>query len=203
MKSDNLSPGSNQHVREVNTMVRTVFSLIILLTIISTPLLAVEQANTLQDNGRVPESLVRSQVSDEMAGALLKAPYKGFYQIESTVKNRKMLFSKLDAEQSFPDQRWETIALDIASLVQMPAYSTGSRIDPKATAYVVFYDRDVSGVEPEKVIYLPTSAYSRPNTLAVLLIEHDNHLATRDALGTRTRSADQNTDNIFFFELAM
>jgi len=164
---------------------------------------AMEQVNTLGANDAVTNSLVESLVDKATAKALLETPYKGFYQLESKVKNTKIVFSKVDPERSYPDERWEALASDIASLVQMPAYSTGTRIDPKATAYVVFYDANIEGVDRSSAIYLPTSAYSEPNTLAVLLIEHDNHSSTRDALGTRLRSAHQNTNRILLFELAM
>lgn len=164
---------------------------------------ATDKVNTLSQNEAIPDQLVMKVISDDIAEVMLDTPYKGFYQLSSKIKNRKMVFSEVETEVSYPDKRWEGLALDIASLVQMPAYSTGSRIDPKATAYVVFFDRNAPGLDVEEPIYLPTSAYSRPNVLAVLLIEHDNHYSARSSTGTRVRSADQNTDRALFFELAL
>ena len=188
---------------EVDLMIRAFTQLFMVFLTGIASVQAMEQANTLGSNEAISNALVESLVDDSEAKALLDAPYKGFYQIESKVKNSKIVFSNVETKLSYPDERWEIIATEIASLVQMPAYSTGSRIDPRATAYVVFYDVDLPGVDRSSAIYLPTSAYSEPNTLAVLLIDHDNHSSTRDALGTRLRSAHQNTDRILLFELAM
>lgn len=164
---------------------------------------AMNQINTLAANDAMPNKLIETQVDDETARILLETPYKGFYQIESNIKNRNIIFEKPVPEASFPDERWQLMASDIASLVEIPAYSTGSHIDPKATAYVVFYDVYMPGLDHSKVILLPTSSNAKPNTLAVLVIEHRNHHRTRDIRGTQTGSADQNGNRLFFFELAM
>jgi len=164
---------------------------------------AMNQVNTLDANDAIPNGLITRQVDDETARILLETPYKGFYQIESTIKNRNITFGEPVPEASFPDGRWEIMARDIASLIEIPAYSTGSHIEPKATAYVVFYDVYMPGLDHSKVMLLPTTSAAKPNTLAVLVIEHRNHLMTREIRGTQTGSADQNGDRIFFFELAM
>ena len=164
---------------------------------------AMNQINTLGANDAISNTLIETQVDEGTASVLLETPYKGFYQFRSKVNHAKMIFSKPVSKQSFPDERWMDIAKDIASLVEMPAYSTGSRIEPRATAYVVFYDIDMPGVDRSKVILLPTTTDTEPNMLAILVIKHQNHSSTQDVLGTRTSSADQSGNNIFFFELAM
>ena len=164
---------------------------------------AMNQVNTLSANDAMPNKLVETQVDEETARILLETPYKGFYQIESDIRNRKITFGEPVPEASFPDQRWEIMAKDIASLVEIPAYSTGSHIEPRATAYVVFYDIYMPGLDHSKVILLPTSSNAKPNTLAVLVIEHRNHYRTKDIRGTQTGSADQNGNRLYFFELAM
>ena len=164
---------------------------------------AMNQVNTLETNEAIPSKLIETQVDEETARILLETPYKGFYQIESNIKNRAITFGKTVPEKSYPDERWEMMARDIASLIEIPAYSTGSRIEPKATAYVVFYDVYMPGLDHSKVILLPTTSNAKPNTLAVLVVEHRNHLRTREIRGTQTGSADQNGNRIFFFELAL
>jgi hypothetical protein len=95
------------------------------------------------------------------------------------------------------------MAKDIASLAELPAYSTGSRIAPKATAYVVFYDVNMSGLDRSKVMLLPTTTDAEPNMLVVLVIKHKNHSNAQGVLGIQTDSANQNGNSIYFFELAM
>lgn len=159
--------------------------------------------NTLASNETISNSLIETQVDDETASILLKTPYKGFYEIESRVKHTDITFGKIVPQHSFPDDRWQKLASDIASLVKIKAYTTGTRIEPKATAFVVFYDIYMPGFDRDNVILLPTSTLSQPNTLAVLVIEHQNHSITKDISGWQTGSADQNGNLIYFFELAM
>ena len=131
---------------------------------------AMNQVNTLVANDAIPNELIERQVDDETARILLETPYKGFYQIESKIKNRYITFGTPVSEQSFPDERWEIMARDIASLIEIPAFSTGSHIEPKATAFVVFYDVYMPGLDHSKVMLLPTTSNAKPNTLAVLVI---------------------------------
>ena len=162
-----------------------------------------DQVNTLGANDAISNALIEGQLDESTADLLLETPYKGFYQIKSKVKNAKITFSRVVSKQSFPDERWMNMAKDIASLVEMPAYSTGSRIAPKATAYVVFYDVNMSGLDRSKVMLLPTTTEADPNTLVVLLIKHQNHSNAQGVLGIQTDSANQNGNSIYFFELAM
>jgi hypothetical protein len=164
---------------------------------------AMNQVNTLGANDAISNEMIEGQVDEGTAGVLLETPYKGFYQIKSKVKNSKITFSRIVSKQSFPDDRWTDMAKDIASLVELPAYSTGSRITPKATAYVVFYDVNLSGLDRSKVMTLPTTADAEPNMLVVLVIKHQNHSRTQGILGIQKSSADQNGNSIYFFELAM
>jgi len=184
-------------------MIRSIILLTMLFLMGISSAQATSQVNTLSANDTISNQLIESQVDEETANILLETPYRGFYAIESKIKNRNITFGEVVTEQSFPDGRWGAMAADIASLVEIPAYSTGSRIEPTATAYVIFYDIYMPGLDHSKVILLPTSSNAKPNMLAVLVIEHRNHLRTREIRGTQTGSADQNGNQIFFFELAM
>lgn len=161
------------------------------------------QDNTLGANEAISNTLIESQVDESTAAALLETTYKGFYQIGSRVKHARISFSEIESQQSFPDERWATMAKDIANLVEFPAYSTGSRIEPKATAYVAFYDAYMPGLDSSKVMLLPTSKDAEPNTLVVLVVKHKNHSSAQDVRGVQTNSASQSGNRIFFFELAM
>jgi hypothetical protein len=164
---------------------------------------AMNQVNTLGVNDAISNELIEGQVDESTAVVLLETTYKGFYEFQSKIKNRSITFGKVVPQQSFPDERWTDMAKSIASLIEIPAYSTGSRIVPRATAYVVFYDINMKGLDRSKVILLPTTANAEPNMLAVLVIEHQNHSRSKDVLGIRLDSADENGDSIYFFELAM
>ena len=161
------------------------------------------QVNTLASNDAIANQLIETQVDESTAGALLETPYRGFYQINSKVNGGRMTFDRVVSKQSFPDARWKDMATDIASLVEIPAYSTGSRINPKATAYVVFYDNNVSGVDRSRVMRLPTTTDAEPNMMVLLVIKHQNFSRTQAVRGTQTESASQNGNSIYFFELAM
>jgi hypothetical protein len=162
-----------------------------------------EPSNTLRANGAVPESLIFGQLDDSSAETLLAAPYKGFYQVESQIRKRRITFGTVESTQSYPDARWSNLARDIAGLVEMPAYSTGSRIEPKATAFVAFYDLGMPGLDRSRVRHLPTSSNAEPNMLVVLIIKHQNHSRSRDVKGTRSGSSSDNGNEIYLFELAM
>ena len=187
----------------VRFMIRTMALVILLSVAGGVTANEIKQINTLADNDAIENSLIESQVDDETAGILLDTPYKGFYQIQSRIKHTDITFGKIVPQQSFPDERWADLASQIASMVKIKAYTTGTRIDPKATAYVVFYDVYMPGLDRDNIILLPTSTLSQPNTLAVLVIEHQNHSITKDISGWQTGSADQNGNKIYFFELAM
>jgi hypothetical protein len=97
------------------------------------------------------------------------------------------------------------IALGVASWIEFPSYSTGSRIKPRASAYIALYKEVLSDLEVKGVMKVPTSVDADPNTLVVVVIDRkDNSKATnsniRDAnaeLGLRDGS------DVYLFELAM
>jgi hypothetical protein len=77
--------------------------------------------------------------------------------------------------------------------ILLPAFWPGSHLKPRATAFVVFYDYNIPGLDRSKVELLPTSSNAPPNMLAVLVIEK----------GRQTNSADLTRGSLFIFELAM
>ena len=180
------------------------FKKLTLITLLSclgiTTALAALGANTLGENSAISNALIKSQVDNGTAGVLLNTPYKGFYKINSKVQNKKIKFVKVKSDQSFPDQRWQGLAKGIAGLAEVAAYTTGSRIDPRATAYVAFYDVDSMQLDPSQVMKLPTSVKGDANTLAVLVVKHKNHSkATSGAIGNKVRKGS----DIYFFELTL
>ncbi len=102
-------------------------------------------------------------------------------------------FGKVVADQSYPDDRWAHLAAGIAGLIEFPASWPGSHLKPRATAFVVFYNYNMPGLDRSKVMLLPTSSNAPPNMLAVLVIEK----------GHQTNSADLTRGSLVIFELAM
>ncbi|MBL4681722.1 MAG: hypothetical protein JKY88_13500 [Pseudomonadales bacterium] len=176
-------------------------TLILALSCISiTGLHAAYGENTLGENSAVPNALIESQVDENTAGALLNTPYKGFYQINSKFRNKKITFTKVKEKKSFPDQRWTSLAKSIANLAESEAFTTGSRISPRAKAYVAFYDVNSMDIDRSKITHLTTSIDGKPNTLAVLFIEHKNRSKSKSAI-VGNNSGKSST--IYFFELAL
>ena len=181
-------------------MFKKLASIMILSGAVVASAIAAYGANTLGENTAIPNNLIKSQLDKSVAGALLNTPYKGFYQINSTVKNNKIKFLKIKEKQSFPDERWTDLAKGIAGLAEVPAYTTGSRIDPKATAYVAFYDVNSMEIDKSRVMKLPTSIEGDANTLAVLVVKHKNHTKAKNAV---IGNKGQQGSDIYFFELTL
>jgi hypothetical protein len=161
--------------------------------------------NTLGANALVPNNVVRKSLDESVAQRILGTPYTAFYRVDGEVSDNKMLLNRLKSKSSYPDESLAQIALGVASWIEFPSYSTGSRIKPRASAYIALYKDVLSDLEVKGVMKVPTSVDADPNTLVVVVIDRkDNSKATnsniRDAnaeLGLRDGS------DVYLFELAM
>jgi hypothetical protein len=149
--------------------------------------------NTLQANDAISNELIERLVDESTAEILLQTPYEGFYKIRGKAIGSRITFGKEVADQSYPDDRWTHLAAGIAGLIELPAIWPGSHLKPRATAFVVFYDYNIPGLDRSKVELLPTSSNAPPNMLAVLVIEK----------GPQTNSTDLTHGSLLIFELAM
>ena len=98
---------------------------------------------------RTISKAVRTQLAPKMAEAILSATYDGFYQISGRQKrNNEFRFIKVSGKKSFPDDRWEQLAVDVTKRIDFRGSSNnaGSRRKSSATAYVVFYKGGIEGV---------------------------------------------------------
>ncbi len=104
-------------------------------------------ANTAADN-KVAAKVIQEKLSQSEAEAVLQTDYDGFVEIRGKAKNDAFQFSKVKSKASFPDKRWEDMALSIADQISIPVdmASSSSRVKPSATAYVFFYKDGVDGV---------------------------------------------------------
>lgn len=92
---------------------------------------------------------VRAQLAPAMADAILAASYDGFYQISGKQKrNNEFRFTKVVGKKSFPDARWEQLAVDITKRIDFRGSSNnaGSKRKASATAYVIFYKDGIEGI---------------------------------------------------------
>jgi hypothetical protein len=104
-------------------------------------------ANTVADN-RAVAKVIKKKLSESEAEAILDAPYDGFVEIRGKARDDVFQFLKIKSKASFPDKRWEELALSIADQVNVPlsTVTTSSRNKPSATAYVYIYKNGVEGV---------------------------------------------------------
>lgn len=161
--------------------------------------------HTLGANKLVSNKILQKSLDEPLARRLLETPYTAFYQVDGEVRDNKIFLNKLKSKSSYPDESLAQIALGVASWIEFPSYSTGSRIKARASAYIALYKDVMSDLEPEEVVGIPTSLDLDPNTLVVVVVKRkDNSRATnsnmRDAnaeLGKRDGS------DVYLFELAM
>ena len=126
---------------------KTILLAVFLVTSGSAWATAVEE-NTVAANRTITKA-VRAQLAPKMAEAILSAPYDGFYQISGRQKrNNEFRFNKVRGKKSFPDARWEQLAVDVTKRIDFRGASNnaGSKRKASATAYVVFYKGGIEGV---------------------------------------------------------
>jgi len=159
--------------------------------------------NTLGANDHVPNYLIETQLSDTEAEALLTEPYLAFYQVNGKAIGSTMHFKKISNRRSYPDDRLADVAKSIAAMADRPLHNTGSRVKPRATAFVAFYEGRVDGFSSDQIQYLPTSAEKAPNIMAVLIVQDTQNSATKNGGRTvRTAGGPEGSD-VYLFELAL
>ena len=101
-------------------------------------------------NNKIISQVLRAQLTPKMADAILEASYDGFYQLSGKQKrNNEFRFTRISGKKSFPDSRWEQLAVDVMKRIDFRAASNnvGSKRKATATAYVVFYKDGIKGAE--------------------------------------------------------
>lgn len=108
-----------------------------------------DSGKTVADNRSISKA-IREKMAPGMAEAILSAEYDGFYQISGKQKrDDSFKFSRVKSKKSFPDDRWEQLAVEVAARVNYKGESknVGRRTKLNATAYVVFYKEGIEGVD--------------------------------------------------------
>jgi len=161
------------------------------------------EPNTLGGNDGISNKLIASLLEDQEARAVLQTPYMAYYEVKGKVSGNKMKFDDIVENRSFPDERLAALALGIAAMANRPAFTTGSRIQPSAMAYVVFYTDKIDAIALERRMHLPTSVDKEPNTTAILIVRNADNSNARDARITASTKGRRDGSDIYVFDLAI
>ncbi|MFP6807636.1 MAG: hypothetical protein VB957_10730 [Pseudomonadales bacterium] len=124
--------------------------IIAIVLLISVPSWALSDGGATVSSNATISKAIRERLAPDLAEKILNAEYDGFYQISGKQKRKNTFrFNRVKDKVSFPDDRWEQIALDVVKKVnfQGSSISVGSRTKSSATAYVVFYKNGIEGVQ--------------------------------------------------------
>jgi len=141
--------------------------LITILLLISAPSWATADSGKTVSDNKVISKAIRDQLSPGMADAILSAEYDGFYQIYGKqTRGDSFEFNRVKSKKSFPDNRWEQLAVELTERVNYKGESKGigSRSKARATAYVVFYKNGIEGIAKR----------GESESLALVMIDHKN-----------------------------
>jgi hypothetical protein len=161
--------------------------------------------NTLGDNKQVPNKLMGQIMDEAIANSMLDTPYIGFYRIDGKVKNNKIRFERVQDKYSYPDHSLESLAVGLMSLIEIPVYSTGSRIKTRATAYVAMYNGTPDQFGLENAVTIPTSLDAAPNTTVLVIIKQKEMSNAKNANMRLANSelGKRDGSQAYFFQLAI
>ncbi len=161
--------------------------------------------HTLGANNLVSNKIVRKSLDEPFAQRILETPYTAFYQVDGEVRDNKIFLNKLKPKSTYPDESLAQIALGVASWIELPSYSTGSRIKPRASAYIALFKDVLSDLDVEDVIGVPTSVDADPNTLVFVMVKRkDNSKATNSNIkDANAEFGLRDGSDVYLFELAM
>lgn len=155
--------------------------------------------NTIGSNKAMTNKLILKKLGKERAATLLNTPYDAFYQISGKYRKDRVYFDKVKSKKSFPDDRWEAAARDIAEQIDMPMVNTGTRIQPRVMAYVVFFKDGIENLDLGPVRQVSTSIDEVPNALAVLMIKHKDSSKARIDQAVSRKQGKRNGSSLYFF----
>ncbi|MDA0979227.1 MAG: hypothetical protein O3B72_11755 [Proteobacteria bacterium] len=161
--------------------------------------------NSVGANKALPNNIVERLLDETSAEQVLATPYTGFYEIGAKVRDNSFSFERVDDKESFPGDMYEPLALDLVNLLNIPAYDTGTRIKPRATAYVVLFREgiDTLNIDPKRMVTLPSSAGQEPNTVAMIIIrQKDTSNASSDSYRSDIQRGNRDGNSVYFFRLA-
>ncbi len=145
---------------------KVIFLTIVLL--LSTQVLAADTVEQTIGQHRVISKAIKEKFQPEMAAEILTAVYDGFYQISGKQKSGDLFkFTRVKEKASFPDNRWQDVALKLTEGLAYESSSNnlGTRGKAKATAYVVFYKNGIDSINKKR---------GNSGSLTLVMIEQKN-----------------------------
>ncbi len=120
---------------------------------ISGQVLAADSMEQTVGQHRLISKAVKEKFQPELAAEILNAEYDGFYQISGKQKSGDLFkFTHVNKKTSFPDNRWQDVALKVTEELayEAPSNNLGTRGKARATAYVVFYKHGIDSINKKR-----------------------------------------------------
>jgi len=134
--------------------------------------------------------VVADNLSPKLAKLILETPYDGFYAINGKMRRGgEYRFNRIRDKNSYPDDRWEALAKDVAKRINFEgdANMVGSRTKPGATAYVVMFKDGIQGIKHT----------GEGESLALVMIDQQN------AANPNLPSVKASGQSLFLMDLSM
>lgn len=100
-----------------------------------------EVVHSLNGNIKIPEKEIRGFYSKEAWATIEDAPYDGCVIIRGSVKPNNV-FRAGKIIESYPDDSRNKLALKLSKKVKLSSAKVGTRINPTADVYVLFYEEN-------------------------------------------------------------
>ncbi len=141
--------------------------------LVAGPVLAAD--NRVADIEQVSK-VVEQTLNPQLAKIILESEYDGFYKIRGTMRRDGYKFTRVRNKESFPDDRYEALALDVSNRVEFDsdARTIDGRRKPGATAYVIMFKGGLEGVRHQ----------GEGESLALVMIDQED--ATRPTMAPTT-----------------
>ncbi len=96
-------------------------------------------AHSLKGNDNIPHREIMAFYPVEAWKMIKDTPYSGYVIVHGQV-NKKSEFLPGKVTECYPDDSKNKLALKMAGNVKLSSATVGTRINPKADVYVIFYD---------------------------------------------------------------
>lgn len=113
---------------------------------------------SLTSDLRLPAAEIQSFYTPILWAKLRGEPFKGFVVAEGDVQGSRFVARRI--LESYPDSSRNRLAFGFLTNVVLNVSTVGTNLQPKAVAYVIFYERNFDG--DLALIYAKQVGYSAP-----------------------------------------
>ena len=102
-------------------------------------------------DNKISDQTVLKAIAEKMSpaagAAFTHAAYDAHYVVKGRASRNQFEFSRIRSKESFPDNRFEDLAMKIAGFptIEIESVGIGSRMKPSAVAHVYLYRHGVEG----------------------------------------------------------